>query len=1495
MKSARFATLCAAIGLVSILSFDSRAAVYSDPSNDLFDNGLSNLDITGVEITNNGVNLVIAVTTRGFQNWTKYFVWIDTPAKANAAANSHPWARPANLASGEGSDFFIGAWVDAANNNSQLWEYTTSWSTHATSPLSSVVTGNTVTFTIPLSTLGLSAGNVIKFDVATSGGGNGDPGVDHASRTTAATTAWNLASTGGPMLSYTIASLADSDSDGLADTWENTYFGNLAQIGSGDPDSDGLSNAGELTAGTNPVVADTDADGLQDGAETNNGIFVSVTDTGSNPLIADTDGDGMKDGLECGVGRYQVVLGTFTWEEARRHAISRGGNLAVITSAAEKDAIASEVTSAAMTELWLGGYQSNGTWAWVTGEAWNYTDWNGGGPSNDPTQDYLRLESFANGWDNWFLTPTYGSLPVTIRGYLLEKTQTTNPNKTNHVQITVAGGFQGSWNPAPTPANNPINVMSKITGDEFGWQLNFRMASATNYLGKFATGSWDVNWGTSGTAGVLQLGGYGNDIPFHVTATGVWRFYFNTDTRAYSFTRAAAPATFAEWAAQYGLAAGSEANDADIDGLSNGAEFVLNTDPTNDDTDGDALTDGDEVSGATSGNYFFDENFNSVSIATNPLLVDTDGDGLRDLWEILNTLNPVDDGATNPYTNFTGLAVLANPNGGSADPDADGLTNLQEQSASSNPLAAGSGFASTYGKVVVAGGFVRTKPDGSWDELGNPGNTMQLVSNFTWKLLVYLPSAPPSSAQFKFTTGSWATNFGDNIPTGGVADGVGDLNGANINALSVFTAMGYYAITFNDFSKAYTITPLATADADSDGLPDEWEAYYGGFLDPKVDDLNPSTAYVPGSSTTAAQAFAAGGHPTRDTLAPTIALAAGVDKLTWVAKNVSVTLASSDVIAADDITTSPGVTLDPATVDTAVDGLTTVTYTATDAAGNATTLTRVIAVGDVEPGWRKLHYPKNTTISTVGTAPVYGRIYLAGATPGAGQAPNISAELGVHAADTDPASWASSAWQPALHNAGFTDGDDEYSSTINGGNLAAGTYYYAFRFKIGSGAWVYAGINAAGTDGGPWDGLTNGNGVLTVNAAVLRDVTFAVDMGVQIFKGAFDPATNGVEVRATFNNFAGGVSALSREGTSSVYSGTFQVEGAEGATNNYKFFSSGTNAVGYEGGSDRQAVLTASGTPLNTGTNFFSNLTESRRITFRVDMSVQTLKGNFNTNTGTVFVAGSFNGWSSPVPLTAQGANIYAAEVLVDGALSGVEYKFVNGSTYEPNVNNRTITTVLPNLEASTLDPGLFNNDDGIGPVITLTGASTINLTVGDTYTELGATTLDAIDGSGTATPSATVDTTTVGTYTVTYNASDAAGNAATPVTRTVVVAAASGSTFTGWAGGATLDAANVGKYAIGGASSPSATDGVKPTLAVSGGNLVLTAIVRVDDPKLSVFGEVVTSLANYGTPASTTMIDGAEASDQTGVPAGHKRQTFTVPQGADTKKFLRLKATLQP
>ncbi len=78
---------------------------------------------------------------------------------------------------------------------------------------------------------------------------------------------------------------------------------------------------------------------------------------------------------------------------------------------------------------------------------------------------------------------------------------------------------------------------------------------------------------------------------------------------------------------------------------------------------------------------------------------------------------------------------------------------------------------------------------------------------------------------------------------------------------------------------------------------------------------------------------------------------------------------------------------------------------------------------------------------------------------------------------------------------------------------------------------------------------------------------------------------------------------------------------------------------------------------------------------------------------------------------------------------------------------------------------------DNTPPVITLLGQNPLTLTVGDTYTDPGATASDDVDGDlGTVAGSGTVDTANAGTYTVTYNVSDTAGNLAVEETRTIIV-----------------------------------------------------------------------------------------------------------------------------
>ncbi|WP_179375543.1 S8 family serine peptidase [Winogradskyella wichelsiae] len=79
---------------------------------------------------------------------------------------------------------------------------------------------------------------------------------------------------------------------------------------------------------------------------------------------------------------------------------------------------------------------------------------------------------------------------------------------------------------------------------------------------------------------------------------------------------------------------------------------------------------------------------------------------------------------------------------------------------------------------------------------------------------------------------------------------------------------------------------------------------------------------------------------------------------------------------------------------------------------------------------------------------------------------------------------------------------------------------------------------------------------------------------------------------------------------------------------------------------------------------------------------------------------------------------------------------------------------------------------DIVAPVITLNGASIINLEIGDTYNELGATATDDIDGDLTSdiTVTGVVNTNIAGTYTKYYNVSDAAGNTANQAGRTISV-----------------------------------------------------------------------------------------------------------------------------
>jgi hypothetical protein len=127
----------------------------------------------------------------------------------------------------------------------------------------------------------------------------------------------------------------------------------------------------------------------------------------------------------------------------------------------------------------------------------------------------------------------------------------------------------------------------------------------------------------------------------------------------------------------------------------------------------------------------------------------------------------------------------------------------------------------------------------------------------------------------------------------------------------------------------------------------------------------------------------------------------------------------------------------------------------------------------------------------------------------------------------------------------------------------------------------------------------------------------------------------------------------------------------------------------------------------------------------------------------------------------------------VDGNISGSI--IIGGDTVNTNVLGSYVVTYNVSDAAGNNAVEVIRAvivSDTAAPVISLVGAATINLNVGDTYNELGATATDNFDGNLTSSIAVTgvINTSSAGTYVVNYNVSDASGNSATQVIRTVIV-----------------------------------------------------------------------------------------------------------------------------
>jgi uncharacterized repeat protein (TIGR01451 family) len=119
--------------------------------------------------------------------------------------------------------------------------------------------------------------------------------------------------------------------------------------------------------------------------------------------------------------------------------------------------------------------------------------------------------------------------------------------------------------------------------------------------------------------------------------------------------------------------------------------------------------------------------------------------------------------------------------------------------------------------------------------------------------------------------------------------------------------------------------------------------------------------------------------------------------------------------------------------------------------------------------------------------------------------------------------------------------------------------------------------------------------------------------------------------------------------------------------------------------------------------------------------------------------------------------------VTVSDSVSGA------GSAASPKIITRTFTaTDAAGNSASAVQT--ITVIDPTAPTIAMNGASPMVVECHSVFTDPGATATDNCNGTFAATATSNVDANVVGNYTITYTASDAAGNAATPVVRNVTV-----------------------------------------------------------------------------------------------------------------------------
>jgi len=561
--------------------------------------------------------------------------------------------------------------------------------------------------------------------------------------------------------------LLDIDLDGMEDSWELANGLNPADASDAllDGDGDGLNNRGEYQNGGDPAVVDTDGDGLSDGDEVNT--------HGTSPAAVDTDSDAMTDG----------------WEVANA--------LDPVNADATADPDADTFTN--LQEFRLNS-DPNDILS-VPGYSGVYTE------------SFEGLDPLAS--PSWYAGD--GSLD-------LEWLVRTSPDATDgsHVAATRPVRYAGAY--------DYISLKKTFYALDSRVSLDYGLNTTVSYdyivvrldgvdITPIRTGTGGLSWSLEDY--VVSEGVHELEFYARVWQNGTSDPYAWIDNLVIESIDFDSDGMDDEWELANGFDPTDPADallDADADGVSNLDEHDLGTDPNGTDSDGDGVSDGDEVN----------------THGTDPLSSDSDGDLMLDAYEIALGFDPLD------------------PADADADTDGDGLSNLGEQDFGTDPLDASSvapyndGFTESFESGTTTGWYTPdgysktwvpttvTASDGSWsvqtESMGNEtGQAAIAVRLFIRE----------SALSFKYFH-----NSGNNDPLKVYSNGVQVLEapigtrGWRSNP-DVILGPGYHRLSFvynqngdGSFCDCVRIDDIEITriDVDEDGMRDSWELANG--LDP---------------------------------------------------------------------------------------------------------------------------------------------------------------------------------------------------------------------------------------------------------------------------------------------------------------------------------------------------------------------------------------------------------------------------------------------------------------------------------------------------------------------------------------------------------------------------------------------------------------------------------------------------------------------------------------